>query len=114
MPRTDTAFGIPMNLLRNAHRRLATRAASARRAQAGVAGRGAVVVAGLVAALGLQVAGSRLQCRLADLVGIGAVAPGAAPVMAPASMPSCGSSSGAIPMHPCKVTHATSAGADEA
>jgi hypothetical protein len=98
-----------MNTLRNAHRRLATRAASARRAQAGVAGRGAVVLAGLVAAVALQVAGSRLQCRLADLVGIGA-----APVMAPAAMPSCGTPAGANPMHPCKVARATIAGAGKA
>jgi hypothetical protein len=94
---------------RSTHRRHALRAASARRAQAGVAGRGAVVVAGLVAAVALQVGGSRLQCRLADLVGIGAMAPSAAPVMAPASTPSCGSPSGANPMHPCKVATADKA-----
>ena len=62
-----------------------------------------IVAAGIVAALVLQLAGPRLQCRLADLVGIPT---SAAPVMAPASTPSCGSPSGANPMHPCKVAFA--------
>jgi hypothetical protein len=84
-------------------RRHALRAASVRRWQAGTAARGVVVAAGIVAALALQLAGPRLQCRLADLVG----APSAAPVMTPASTPSCGSPSGANPMHPCKVAFAT-------
>jgi len=61
------------------------------------------VAAGLVAAVALQLAGSRLQCRLADLVGT----PVAAPAVAPASMPSCGSSSDGNSMHPCKVAVAT-------
>ena len=61
------------------------------------------MAAGIVAALVLQLAGPRLQCRLADLVGIPT---SAAPVMAPASTPSCGSPSGANPMHPCKVAFA--------
>jgi len=61
--------------------------------------RGVIVAAGLVAAVVLQLAGPRMQCRLADLVGL----PSAAPVMAPASTPGCGSPSGANPMHPCKV-----------
>lgn len=65
-----------------------------------------IVATGIVAALVLQLAGPRLQCRLADLVGIPT---SAAPVMAPASTPSCGSPSGANPMHPCKVAAATSA-----
>ena len=69
----------------------------------GAAARGAVVATGIVAALVLQLAGPRLQCRLADLVGIPT---SAAPVMAPASTPSCGSPSGANPMHPCKVAFA--------
>ena len=62
-----------------------------------------IVAAGIVAALVLQLAGPRLQCRLADLVGIPT---STAPVMAPASTPSCGSPSGANPMHPCKVAFA--------
>jgi hypothetical protein len=63
-----------------------------------------IVAAGLVAAVVLQLAGPRLQCRLSDLVGIDALAPSAAPVKAPASTPSC-----ANPLHPCKVA-ATTAG----
>ncbi len=86
-----------------AHRRRAPRAASARRAQGGAAARGVIVATGIVAALVLQLAGPRLQCRIADLVGIPASAP---PVMAPASTPSCGSPSGANLMHPCKVAAA--------
>jgi hypothetical protein len=89
-----------------ANRRRALRHGSARRAQAGAAGRGVIVAAGLVAAVVLQLAGPRLQCRLSDLVGIDALAPSAAPVMKPASTPSCGSPSGANPMHPCKVATA--------
>ena len=78
-----------------------------RRVQAGTAVRGVIVATGLVAAVMLQLAGPRLQCRLADLVGVGAMAPGAAPMTAPASTPSCGSPSGANPLHPCKVAMAT-------
>jgi len=64
-----------------------------------------------VAAVVLQLAGPRLQCRLADLVGVGA--PGAVPAAAPAPMPACGSTeSDAAPMRPCKV--ATMAAADVA
>ncbi len=65
------------------------------------------MAAALVAAVALQLAGPRLQCRLADIVGT----PGAAPAMAPASMPSCGSSSDAGSMHPCKVAAATAGNA---
>jgi len=61
------------------------------------------VAAGLVGAVVLQLAGPRLQCRLADLVGT----PGAAPAVAPASTPSCGASSDGNPVHPCKVAAAT-------
>ena len=86
-----------------AHRRRAPRAGSVRGAQGGAAARGVIVATGIVAALVLQLAGPRLQCRLADLVGIPT---SAAPVMAPASTPSCGSPSGANPMHPCKVAFA--------
>jgi hypothetical protein len=90
-----------------AHRRRALLAGVSRRAQGGAAARGAIVAAALVGAVVLQLAGPRLQCRLADLVG----APTAAPAAAPASMPSCGSpESDAAPMHPCKV--ATMASAD--
>jgi hypothetical protein len=95
-----------MNTPFAANRRRALRPASVRRAQGGAAARGVIVAVGLVAAVVLQLAGSRLQCRLADLVGISAMAPSAAPVMAPASTPSCGSPSGANPMHPCKVATA--------
>ena len=87
----------------NANRRRAQRAASVRGAQGGAAARGVIVATAIVAALVLQLAGPRLQCRLADLVGIPT---SAAPVMAPASTPSCGSPSGANPMHPCKVATA--------
>ena len=83
-----------------ANRRRAPRAGAARRAQGGAAARGVIVATGIVAALVLQLAGPRLQCRFADLVGIPT---SAAPMMAPASTPSCGSPSGANPMHPCKV-----------
>ncbi len=83
-------------------RRRAPRAGSVRPAQRGSAARGLIVAAGLVAAVAMQLAGPRLQCRLADLVG----APAATPAMAPASMPSCGSSSDANAMHPCKVATA--------
>ncbi len=87
----------------NANRRRAQRAGSVRGAQGGAAARGVIVATAIVAALVLQLAGPRLQCRLADLVGIPT---SAAPVMAPASTPSCGSPSGANPMHPCKVATA--------
>lgn len=98
-----------MNATAHLFRRRAPRRGSVRRSQFGTALRGAVVAAGLVAAVALQLAGPRLQNRLADLVGISAVAPSAAPAMAPASMPSCGSASGANPVHPCKVATATAA-----
>ncbi|MFL6697116.1 MAG: hypothetical protein ACJ8GJ_08125 [Vitreoscilla sp.] len=88
-----------MNTRLNTNRRRVTRPVKVRRAQGGTAARGVVVATGIVAALVLQLAGPRLQCHLADLVG----APSAAPVMTPASTPSCGSPSGANPMHPCKV-----------
>ena len=88
-----------MNILLTANRRRVTRPVAVRRSQGGTAARGVVVATGIVAALVLQLAGPRLQCHLADLVG----APSAAPVMTPASTPSCGSPSGANPMHSCKV-----------
>ena len=91
-----------MNTRPTIDRRRASRPASVRRTQGGTAARGVVVASGIVAALVLQLAGPRLQCHLADLVG----APSAAPVMMPASTPSCGSPSGANPMHPCKVAAA--------
>jgi hypothetical protein len=91
------------------HRRPAPRAAAARRVQGGAAARGVIVATALVAAVALQLAGPRLQCRLSDLTGIDALAPSAAPVMRPASTPSCGSPSGANPMHSCKVATATGA-----
>ena len=83
-----------------------------RRFQRGSIVRGAIVMTALVGALGLQLAGPRLQSRLAEMAGIGWVAPGAmpaAPMPAP-SMSPCGSPSGAYSMHPCKVAHATTAG----
>jgi hypothetical protein len=92
-----------------ANRRRVPRRGAGRRAQGGAAVRGLIVAAGLVAAVVLQLAGPRLQCRLADLMGIDAMAPSAAPVMAPAATPSCGSPSGANPMHSCKVVIATAA-----
>ena len=69
--------------------------------------RGVIVAAGLVAAVVLQLAGPRLQCRLADLVGIPSAAPVMAPAPAPAPAASCGAPSGVNPMHPCKVTIAS-------
>ncbi len=88
-------------------RRRAPRVAALRRAQ-GNAARGAIVAAGLVAAVALQLVGPRLQCRLADLVGAPSAAP--APAPAPMPMPSCGTpSSDANPMHPCKVATMASA-----
>jgi len=95
-----------MNSLPTFARRRAPRAVASRRVQ-GMVARGALVAAGLVAAVALQVVGPRLQCRLADLVG----APGAAPAPAPAAMPLCGTpSSDAMPERPCKVaTMASSA-----
>ena len=89
-------------------RRRSPRRVSPRRVQAGAAARGVVVAVGLVAAVALQLAGPRLQCRLADLVG----APSAAPAPMPAPMPACGASSGDNAMRPCKV--ATMAAADTA
>jgi hypothetical protein len=94
-----------MNIRPTTLRRRAPRVGAVRRAQGGAAMRGVIVAAGLVAAVALQLAGPRLQCRLAGLVGI----PSAAPVMAPASTPACGSPSGANPMHPCKVAFAIAA-----
>ena len=58
-----------------ANRRRFPRPGSVRRAQSGAAVRGVIVATGLVAAVVLQLAGPRLQCRLADLVGISAMAP---------------------------------------
>lgn len=80
-------------------RRCVARAGSVRVAQRGSAVRGLVVAIGLVAAIALQLAGPRLQSHFAELVGTPAVAP----VVAPASMPSCGAPSTDNPMHPCKV-----------
>ena len=96
-----------MNTRLTANRRRVPRHGARRRAQGGAAVRGLIVAAGLVAAVVLQLAGPRLQCRLADLMGIDAMAPSAAPMKAPA--PSCGSPSGANPMHSCKVVIATAA-----
>ena len=87
-------------------RRRVLRAASARLAQRGSAAHGLIVAAGLVAAVALQLAGPRLQCRLADLVGV----PSVTPTPAPASMPSCGTPAADNSMRPCKV--ATMASAD--
>ena len=94
-----------MNLRPAANRRRMPRTGCVRHAQGGTAVRGVIVVAGIAAALALQLAGPRLQCRLADLVGV----PSAAPVPTPAAMPSCGSSSGVNSMHSCKVANAASA-----
>ena len=83
-----------------------------RRFQRGSVARGAIVATALVGALGLQLAGPRLQCRLAAMVGIEWVAPGAMPMAAPTPSPSsssCGSPSG-FPAHPCKVAAAAFAG----
>jgi hypothetical protein len=99
-----------MNTRLTANRRRALRTGAGRRAQGGAVVRGVIVATGLVAAVVLQLAGPRLQCRLADLVG----APSAAPVMAPASTPSCGWPSGANPMHPCKVATLADADAESA
>lgn len=86
-------------------RRRAPRVVASRRVQ-GMAARGAIVAAGLVAAVALQLVGPRLQCRLAALVGT----PSVAPAPAPASMPSCGTPTGdTMPMHPCKVATMASA-----
>jgi hypothetical protein len=92
-----------MNTCLDTNRRRFPRHGSVRRAQGGAAARGVIVATALVAAVVLQLAGPRLQCRLADLMGIDMKAPSAAPVMAPASTPSCGSPSGTNAMHPCKV-----------
>lgn len=91
-----------------AHRRRAQRAALARLVQRGTAARGVIVAVALVAAVVLQLAGPRLQCRLADLVGVPNMAPTPAP--AAASMPSCGTPAADNSMRPCKV--ATMAAAD--
>jgi hypothetical protein len=98
-----------MNARNTLSRPRSLRRVSLRRVQRGFAARGVVVAVGLVAAVVLQLAGPRLQCRLADLVG----APSAVPAAAPAPMPACGSAeSDAAPMRPCKV--ATMAAADVA
>ena len=94
-----------MNTRLTANRRRVPRSGAGRRAQSGAAMRGVVVATGLVAAVVLQLAGPRLQCRLADLVGV----PSAAPMTAPASTPSCGWQSGNA-MHPCKVATVADAG----
>jgi len=100
-----------MNARLTPTRRRSPRRASPRRVQTGTAARGLIVVTGLVAAVVLQLAGPRLQCRLADLMG----APSAAPAAAPASMPSCGSpESDAAPMRPCKVATMASAAVEPA
>lgn len=94
-----------MKSLHNLARRRAPRVVATRRVQ-GMAVRGAIVAAGLVAAVALQLVGPGLQCRLADLVG----APGVAPAPVPTSMPSCGTpTSDAMPMRPCKVATMASA-----
>ena len=88
-------------------RRRSPRRVSPRRVQNGSAARGVVVAVGLVAAVALQLAGPRLQCRLADLVGV----PSAVRAAVPARIPACGTAqSDAAPMRPCKV--ATMAAAD--
>lgn len=97
-----------MNARITLSRRRSPRRVSPRRVQSGTAARGVVVAVGLVAAVALQLAGPRLQCRLADLVGV----PSAAPTAAPAPMPPCGETSGDNAMRPCKV--ATMAAADTA
>ena len=81
-----------------------------RRFQRGSIVRGAIVVTALAGALGLQLAGPRLQSRLAAMAGIGWVAPGAVPMAPMPSSSPCGSPSAASPMHPCKVANATAAG----
>ncbi len=58
-----------------------------RRAQRGGAARGVLVATGLAAAVGLQLAGPQLQCRLASLVGIAGIAPSAGPAHMAAPMP---------------------------
>ncbi len=93
-----------MNLHFATCRRRMPRTAWVRRAQGGTATRGVIVVAGIAAALALQLAGPRLQCRLADLAGVPSAAP--MPIPAPAAMPACGSPSSANPMHSCKVARA--------
>jgi hypothetical protein len=87
-----------------------------RRFQRGSVVRGAFVATALVGALGLQLAGPRLQSGLAAMAGIEWVAPGAMPMMAPTPSPSpsmsspCASPSAALPAHPCKVAEAAFAG----
>jgi hypothetical protein len=97
-----------MNTPTPSNRRRRPRHGSVRRVQGGAALRGVVVATGIVAAVVLQLTGPRLQCGLADLVGVAGVIPAAA--MLPASTPSCGWSSTAFPMHPCKVATAAAAG----
>ena len=91
-------------------RRRSPRRVPSCRVQRGTATRGAIVAVGLAAAVGLQLAGPRLQCRLADLMGVSALAPSAARAMAPASASSCGSPSVANTLHPCKVATAAMSG----
>lgn len=81
------------------------------RFQRGSIVRGAMVATALVGALGLQLAGPRLQCRLAALVGIAWTAPEAMPMApTPASSMSapCGSQSSGMSSYPCKVAKLTS------
>jgi len=94
------------------NRRRHPRRGAGRGREVGAAIRGVVVATGLVAALGLQLAGPRLQSRLADLVGIDALAPSVAPAAAllRSATPPCGPASAAYPMHACKVAVATAAG----
>jgi len=82
------------------------------RARGGVSN-GMLVAAALVAALALQVAGPRLQGRLASLVGVQGIAP-ASPMPMPMPMPAsgagCGGGAGAPASHPCKLANAGGAG----
>ena len=77
--------------------------ATRRRLARGVASRGFVVAVALVGAVALQLAGPRLQCRLASISGIARVAPATPEPMPPS--PSCGNSRG-VAMHPCKLAAA--------
>jgi hypothetical protein len=86
----------------NDNRRRDSRPESVGRVSAGAAARGVIVATGLAAAIVLQLAGSRLEDRLADLMGTSS----ATPVAPSASTPGCGSSSGDNPMHACKVATA--------
>jgi hypothetical protein len=100
-----------MNTFTASSPRRLPRHGSVRNGQRGAGLRGVIVATAIIGAVVLQLAGPRLQCQLADLVGIDALAPSAAPaaIMRPAS-PSCGSPSAAFPMHPCKVASAIAAG----